>query len=1228
MGIALLVEAGWLFHAPFLTGSWGGYSWTSPSTALALLLLGGGVFLHVRWSAHRLSRRFALVLAGIPALLGLLSLVRFFTGLNAGVQWTLYRTSEAAGAIPVGRVSPLAAALFFLEGAALILLVRATRWRFAANGAALLALLGDWLSLVVLLGYAYGAPLMYGGGVIPVALPTVLAFALLGAAESAIALPQTPALRAWSGDSARGVLLRAFLPAMLFFILVEDWVVARTLAFLHPMLVHSLSALACAAVVVGVSIWAARRAGDALDRAGETLRASEERFRSMFQHSAAGMALVSPDYRFLRANGAFCRMLGYTESELLGRTFQDVTLPADRPTSVDLTKLLLSGETEAFHLEKRYLRKDGTAVWGLASVTSFRNARNQPMQIVVQVLDIDERRIAEDRLRESEERFHSLFENAPLGYQSLDQDGRFIEVNQAWLDTLGYSREEVVGKWFGDFLAPEFVPVFIERFPKYMATGRTHSEYRMLHKSGERRFIAFEGRVGRSPGGAFQQTHCILQDITERERAQEALRASEANFRDLFETAPVAYHELDRDGLIRRVNHAECALLGYEAEEMLGRPAWDFVAEADRQASREAVRGKISGKQPLTISQRHFVRRDGSELCLEIHDILVGNATAATSIRSALLDITGRKRAEAYREIEREILQVLNEPREMRDAIERVLAALNKATECDAVGIRLQEGEDFPYFAQAGFPKDFVLAENTLTERSANGGACRDELGRVRLVCTCGLVLSGRTDPANPIFTKGGSCWLNNSFPLLDLPAAQDPRLHPRNLCIHYGYASIALIPIRAQGGIVGLIQLNDRRKGRFSLDSIELLEGIACRIGEALMRRRAEEEKVKLEAQFRQLQKMESVGRLAGGVAHDFNNLLTVINGHSHLLLAALGAGDPLRDSVAEIHKAGERAAALTRQLLAFSRKQILDPRKLDIDRVVEELRPMLVRLVGEDIEVRTELHARGETIHVDPHQLEQVVMNLVVNARDAMPGAGRLLIETAGVERDESFTHSHPAARVGRYVMLAVSDTGVGMDEETRNRIFEPFFTTKEVGKGTGLGLSTVQGIVAQSGGYVEVYSEKNNGTTFKIYLPSLAEEAADAARPPAPPAIGGKETVLVVEDQADVRNYAVAALKGYGYRVIPVESAAEALKRCAREPIDLVLTDVVMPRIGGKELANRLETLWPGVKVLFMSGYTDNVIERHGVLEEGAAFIQKPFSPEQLARKVRAVLGPPPN
>ena len=389
--------------------------------------------------------------------------------------------------------------------------------------------------------------------------------------------------------------------------------------------------------------------------------------------------------------------------------------------------------------------------------------------------------------------------------------------------------------------------------------------------------------------------------------------------------------------------------------------------------------------------------------------------------------------------------------------------------------------------------------------------------------------------------------------------------------------------------------------------------------------RKRAEVEREKLWAQLAQAQKMESVGRLAGGVAHDFNNLLTVINGYSRMALNRLAEGNPLRAQLDQIYKAGERAAGLTRQLLAFSRKQVLQPRKLNLNGVVEDMRKMLERLMGEDVEVRLALGQETPAINADLHQFEQVIMNLAVNARDAMPRGGRLLLETGLVERDAGDAAAHPESQPGSYAVLTVRDTGVGIDEQTRLKIFEPFFTTKGPGKGTGLGLSMVQGIVAQSGGYVDVTSEPGRGTAFHIYLPAAEGVSAEREPPAGLSPSRGKETILLAEDQGEVRNFAAAVLEECGYRVIPAASADEAEKACAREagPIHLVLTDVVMPGTSGREMIPRLKKTRPGIKVIFMSGYTDDVIAHHGVLEEGSYFLQKPFAPEELMEKVREAL-----
>jgi len=380
------------------------------------------------------------------------------------------------------------------------------------------------------------------------------------------------------------------------------------------------------------------------------------------------------------------------------------------------------------------------------------------------------------------------------------------------------------------------------------------------------------------------------------------------------------------------------------------------------------------------------------------------------------------------------------------------------------------------------------------------------------------------------------------------------------------------------------------------------------------------------LEDQFHQAQKMDAFGQLAGGVAHDFNNLLTVINGYSDLLLLSLPTNDPSRDLIAEIHKAGERAAALTRQLLAFSRQQVLAPRLLNLNEVVTDIDKMLRRLIGEDVRLTTTLDSQPWAIRADPGQIEQVLLNLAVNARDAMPKGGRLTIETRNLELDETYGRSHKDARVGPHILLSVSDTGSGMPPGVMSKIFEPFFTTKAPGKGTGLGLATVYGIVKQSGGHVTVYSEMGVGTTFKVYLPRV-EQASDGPKAPTrvliPPR--GTETILLAEDEAGVRTLTATILKGCGYKVLEVADGDEALRVAITHdaPIHLLMTDVVMPGMGGRTLAKQLAVQRPGLRVLFMSGYTDDAVIRHGVLKDGVSFIQKPFSPVALAFKVREVL-----
>jgi PAS domain S-box-containing protein len=377
---------------------------------------------------------------------------------------------------------------------------------------------------------------------------------------------------------------------------------------------------------------------------------------------------------------------------------------------------------------------------------------------------------------------------------------------------------------------------------------------------------------------------------------------------------------------------------------------------------------------------------------------------------------------------------------------------------------------------------------------------------------------------------------------------------------------------------------------------------------------------------QLRHAQKMEAIGNLAGGVAHDFNNLLMVINGYSQILLMDLPPDSPIRPQLEEIKKAGDRAAALTRQLLVISRKQVAQPEVLVLNGVVNGMEKMLRRLIGEDIELRTCLDPGLARVKADPGQIEQILLNLAGNARDAMPRGGKLTIETANAELDAEYARTHVGVAPGRYALLAVSDTGTGIAPEHQSRIFEPFFTTKEPGKGTGLGLAIVHGIVKQHGGAIWLYSEPGKGTTFKVYLPRV-EEAAEAP-PPAqvpPAALHGTETILLVEDEAAVRAVVREALAGQGYVVLEAFDGGQALQ-IAREHsggIDLLITDMVMPRMGGSELAGKLGAARPGVKVLFMSGYADHAAVHNGTLSSGSNYLQKPFTLEALTRRVREIL-----
>ncbi len=772
--------------------------------------------------------------------------------------------------------------------------------------------------------------------------------------------------------------------------------------------------------------------------------------------------------------------------------------------------------------------------------------------------------------RNAEEKYRGIFENAVEGLFQTTPEGNFVNANPAAAQILGYrSPQELIAQVTDVrrqvYVCPESREEFVARMREHKSVPTFETQ--MYRKDGTKIWVSIHARPVYADNGDLNLIEGILEDITARKQAEEAIWRSEQKYRSLVDNAPIGILSVDADGQILEVNHKLLEILGSPKAEytktfnMLSFPALEAAGISN-------LFEKCLNEKRVVIEELPYRSAWGKNIYVRVIAapiLLMDEATYGC--QAAVEDITERKTAEAaLLESRKRYRQLYNEAKRAEELYRSLLDSTP-----DAVVVYDLEGH--VQYLNESFAHLF--------------GWTRQEVKASRI-------------PYVPDFDREKT-----------IGALQE--------VLDSG------VPCR---GLETQRYTKDGRVLEISLSASRYLDHEGKPAGLIVIMSDITEQK-RLQDQLRQASKMEAIGQLAGGVAHDFNNLLTAMMGYSNILLHKIPKEAGYREQVYQIGRAAERAASLTRQLLAFGRKQNLELKVIDVNDAISEFSKILGRLIGENIELVLRLDESLALVEADPSQIEQILMNLAVNARDAMPGVGYLTLETANAVLDEEYARSRPEVTAGKYVRIAISDNGCGMDSATVCRIFDPFFTTKEKGLGTGLGLSTVYGIVKQHHGHLAVYSEPGTGTTFKIYLPAVdlpAEVISETT--PARSERHGAETVLLVEDEEIVRSLASEVLEMLGYRVLSASDPDEALK-VSREfigHIDLLLTDVILPRMDGKTLYTHLSPERPDMAVLYVSGYTEGFIVQHGVLLPGVHFLQKPFTVTSLSAKVREVLDQP--
>jgi len=1021
--------------------------------------------------------------------------------------------------------------------------------------------------------------------------------------------------------------------------------------------------------------------------AEQALRDSEALSHAVWENASDAMRLLDENGNIVAVNAAFCRLFGMSREELIGQPFT-VTYASDRDP-IELQQRYRQRVEQRIlvpHLERRMVLRSGEVV-DLEVTSTYIEQPGRPIYVLGLFRNITSRKRNEEALRREREFIRLVLDTDPNLIFVKDAAGRFVLVNKALADLYGTTTEDLVGRKPGEDLpAPHELQEYQRIEQEVLRTGCSVAlDETNTRADGTARWFHTIKVPLALPDGT---THLlgIAADITERKKAEDAWRASEARTLAVVQTALDCIIMIDHEGRILKFNPAAERTFGYTREEALGREMAELIIPQEyRDAHRAALRRYLQTGNGVVIGRRlelPAIRKGGERFVAELSiSCNPGNPPTFTGF---LRDVTDRKRAE-------------DALREERDRFAR-LAAVSPGV-IHAFRVRPDGTSCFPYASpriadiygvppaalaedasairNLFHPDDIEQLQETLAESIRTMSVWHCEY-RVRHPVKGEIWVEGWSTPARE--PDGGILWHGVLTDVTERKRTDSAlRQAQERLQSVISSSPAVLYTLTLEGNqIRGIAWMSENVRSMLGYSPEETTstawwvenlhpddrERVMTLTGQELLSTgranneyrfrhrdgqyrwvRSEMRLVpdaagnpvhavgswsditghkQIEEQFHQSQKMEAVGRLAGGVAHDFNNLLTVINGYADLLMTNIPATNPNHVPAKEIRNAGERAAGLTAQLLAFSRKAIIEPKVLDLNDVISQSTKLLRRLIGEDITLVTVLTSGPANVKVDPGQIEQVVMNLAVNARDAMPTGGRLTIETRimYVAAEEA---TDLDLEPGQYVRLTVTDTGAGMSTEVKARIFEPFFTTKEAGKGTGLGLAMVYGIVKTYRGHIGVESEPGVGTTFTILLPARADVPYVPPKSTERVIPKGTETVLLVEDEPGVRAVAKLALTMQGYTVLEASGGVEAIRVAEQhsEPIHILVTDVVMPGMSGREVAETLRRVRTNLKVLYMSGYTDDAVVRHGIVEATDAFLQKPFAPRALAQKVRSLL-----